>query len=100
MLWLVWRYGFTGVSSTNSTMMKHILNCEEVKSTLEATNFIIHKYLSLIDAVLSLPGRTWEVEQQRQINAIDTVTKYYGMEEGFWFFHQHNTQNPTTEACI
>jgi hypothetical protein len=69
---------------------------EDVKSALEETEYMTPEHLALIDAILTLPGRTWEEEQQRRINAINAVTKYCGVEEGSWFFLQRNPQGATT----
>ncbi|XMA19908.1 hypothetical protein WAI453_012699 [Rhynchosporium graminicola] len=38
--------------------------------------------LGLVDAILTLPGRSHEQELQRRITAINAVTLYYGVEEG------------------
>lgn len=38
--------------------------------------------LLLIDAILTLPKTTLEMECQRRITAINAVTAYYGVEEG------------------
>jgi hypothetical protein len=72
---------------------------EEVKSALEETEYMTPEHLALIDAILTLPGRTWGEEQQRRINAINAVTKYCGVEEGSWFFRLHNS-GPTTGAVM
>lgn len=38
--------------------------------------------LRLIDAILTLPGKSLELELQRRITAINAVTMYCGVEEG------------------
>ncbi|KGQ00728.1 hypothetical protein PAAG_12606 [Paracoccidioides lutzii Pb01] len=73
---------------------------EDVKNALEGIKYMTPEHLTLIDAILTLPGRTWEAEQQRRINAMNAVTKYCGVEEGSWFFRQHNLQGPTTSASV
>jgi hypothetical protein len=73
---------------------------EDVKSALERTEYMTPEHLALIDAILTLPGRTWEEEQQRRINAINAVTNYCGIEEGSLSFRQHTLQGPTTETPV
>ncbi|OJD09600.1 hypothetical protein ACJ73_10196 [Blastomyces percursus] len=73
---------------------------EEVKSALERTEYMSPEQLQLIDAILTLPGRSWEAEQQRRINAINKVTMYCGVEEGSLCFRSPAQPRPTIRAPI
>lgn len=55
---------------------------EEVKSVLERTEFMTSEHFTLVDAIMTLPGKSWDLEQQRRITAINAVTMYCGVEEG------------------
>ncbi|OJD09906.1 hypothetical protein ACJ73_10025 [Blastomyces percursus] len=73
---------------------------EEVKSALERTEYMSPEQLELIDAILTLPGWSWEAEQQRRINAINKVTMYCGVEEGSLCFRSPAQPRPTISARI
>lgn len=73
---------------------------EEVKSALEQTEYMSPEQLELIDAILTLPGRSWEAEQQRRINAINKVTMYCGVEEGSLCFRSPAQPGLTISASI
>ncbi|KKZ61922.1 hypothetical protein EMCG_00484 [[Emmonsia] crescens] len=55
---------------------------EGVKSVLEWMEYMTPEMMILIDALLTLPGDSWDAEQQRRIKAINAITSYCGVQEG------------------
>jgi len=73
---------------------------EDTRDALVRAN-MSPEQLGLIDAILTLPGKSPEQELQRRITAINAVTLYCGVEE------VSNTAvvtvsivNPTAKACV
>lgn len=55
---------------------------EEVRSVLERTEYMTPEMMAVIDALLTLPGDSWDAEQQRRIKAINAVISCCGVQEG------------------
>ncbi|KAL4899407.1 hypothetical protein BDW74DRAFT_163598 [Aspergillus multicolor] len=54
----------------------------KVMDTLEHKSSMAPQHLALIDAMLTMPGTTLEVEYQRRIDAINAMTAFCPVEEG------------------
>jgi hypothetical protein len=55
---------------------------EEVRGALERSDNMTPEHLRLIDAIMTLPETTLDMEMQRRITAINAVIAYCGVEEG------------------
>lgn len=54
----------------------------KVIEALQHTAYITLEFTTIINTMLTIPSVTIEVERQRCIKAINTVTVYYRVEEG------------------
>lgn len=54
----------------------------KVMDALEQRGSMPRQQMLMIDAIFTMPGATLEVEQRRQINAINAVTAFCSVEEG------------------
>jgi hypothetical protein len=55
---------------------------EEVRGALERSDNMMPEHLRLINAIMTLPETTLDMEMQRRITAINATTAYCGVEEG------------------
>ncbi|KAB8213297.1 hypothetical protein BDV33DRAFT_210344 [Aspergillus novoparasiticus] len=55
---------------------------EEVMGALQRTGYMTPEHMTLIDAVLTMPGATVEEEYQRRISAINAVIAFCDVQEG------------------